>query len=67
MSRIVIVMLIYHRHKPIDRINMLGYCIANTICIFVLVKYVSFIKSGLELRRMVKYVKTAGMIFELFI
>jgi hypothetical protein len=24
MSRIVIVILIYHRHKPIDRINLFG-------------------------------------------
>jgi hypothetical protein len=24
MSRIVIVILIYHRHKPIDSINLLG-------------------------------------------
>jgi hypothetical protein len=24
MSRIVIVILIYHRHKPIDSINVLG-------------------------------------------
>jgi hypothetical protein len=24
MSRIVIIILIYHRHKPIDSINMLG-------------------------------------------
>jgi hypothetical protein len=24
MSRIVIIILIYHRHKPIDKINLLG-------------------------------------------
>jgi hypothetical protein len=24
MSRIAIVILIYHRHKPVDRINLLG-------------------------------------------
>jgi hypothetical protein len=27
MSRIVIVILIYHRHKPVDSINLLGSCV----------------------------------------
>jgi hypothetical protein len=27
MYRIVIVILIYHRHKPIDNVNLLGSCL----------------------------------------
>jgi hypothetical protein len=37
------------------------------IFISVFVKYISFMKSGLEAIRVGKYVKAAGIIFEVFI